>query len=154
MLIKDPAGFQVNDHRRYPNKTQIPDTQMVYSSVQNSPPFAVLVHKWPQEKQVCHSHDDATPLSFKLQEAPGQKLIMQLHILQSIQLKIIYQCKSCLQSRNNKNWVFAHKSLVGNKRVYHSQYCKNCKDTFSIADPCPTCSASIEDIMELEQKTK
>ena len=23
--------------------------------------------KWPQEKQACHSHDDATPLSFQLQ---------------------------------------------------------------------------------------
>ena len=29
----------------------------------------ILVHKWPQEKQACHSHHDSTPLSFQLQEA-------------------------------------------------------------------------------------
>ena len=25
------------------------------------------VVKWPKEKEVCHFHDDATPLSFRLQ---------------------------------------------------------------------------------------
>ena len=29
----------------------------------------ILVHKWPKEKQACHSHDDAPPLSFLLQVA-------------------------------------------------------------------------------------
>ena len=29
----------------------------------------IILHKWPQEKQVCHSNDVAMPLFFQLQEA-------------------------------------------------------------------------------------
>ena len=29
----------------------------------------ILLHKWPQEKKAWHSHEDATPLFFQLQEA-------------------------------------------------------------------------------------
>ena len=60
-----------------------------------------------------------------------------------------HQCRYCLQSRNGENWVFEHK-LESNKRTLHAKYCKTCKDTFSIGDPCPNCGVAIDDILELE----
>jgi hypothetical protein len=61
-----------------------------------------------------------------------------------------HQCKYCLQSRNGENWVFEHTFLENNKRTLHSKYCRTCKDSFSIGDPCPNCGVPIDDIIKLD----
>ena len=61
-----------------------------------------------------------------------------------------HQCKYCLLSRNGENWVFEHTSPENNTKILHSKYCRTCKDSFSIGDPCPNCGVPIDDIIKLD----
>ena len=67
-VMKEQQSYFINKNKMSPIFQNKPQLQYTYSVSHNSiPSVCSCVVKWPQEKWECHSHDDATPLSFQFQ---------------------------------------------------------------------------------------